>query len=503
MWVLDNLKSMKDSDKVALIHRQRKITFKELWELSEKIAAYHNEKLVSKAPILIYGNKDIEITVVMLAALKSGRAYVCIDTTFPKERVQKIATITEAELIYNFSKEDFSDFVFEHDIKVKTRDDFGLFAAGAHVEVDESSWVSESDICYILFTSGSTGEPKGVSITKKNLVNFINGFKKYLKISGMGNALNQVSYSFDVSGIQFYYHLACGNTLFNVDNAMVTDSGELFGHLRDSEIESWVSTPSFMEMCAVYDEFNQNMLPKLSRIVLAGEILTKKLVEKLNNKFPNAKVVNGYGPSEITILTSACEISEDMLHQADNLPIGYVLEEATYWIEQQAESKDANIEEGELIVVSDSVCDGYYKQPTLTEACFFKFDGKRGYRTRDLVYKKDNLLYFKGRTDFQIKLNGYRIELEDIENNMRKIDIVSNTAVAPIYRDEKVAYIQAFVVLAERNEGSLLKTKLQIKEELKKRVPSYMIPKKITILDKLPMNSNGKADRKKLVEEYD
>ena len=94
----------------------------------------------------------------------------------------------------------------------------------------------------------------------------------------------------------------------------------------------------------------------------------------------------------------------------DNLPIGYVLEEATYWIEQQAESKDANIEEGELIVVSDSVCDGYYKQPTLTEACFFKFDGKRGYRTRDLVYKKDNLLYFKGRTDFQIKLNGYRIE---------------------------------------------------------------------------------------------
>ena len=139
----------------------------------------------------------------------------------------------------------------------------------------------------------------------------------------------------------------------------------------------------------------------------------------------------------------------------------------------------------------------------MTEACFFKFDGKRGYRTRDLVYKKDNLLYFKGRTDFQIKLNGYRIELEDIENNMRKIDIVSNTAVAPIYRDEKVAYIQAFVVLAERNEGSLLKTKLQIKEELKKRVPSYMIPKKITILDKLPMNSNGKADRKKLVEEYD
>ena len=86
---------------------------------------------------------------------------------------------------------------------------------------------------------------------------------------------------------------------------------------------------------------------------------------------------------------------------------------------------------------------------------------------------------------------------------MRKIDIVSNTAVAPIYRDEKVAYIQAFVVLAERNEGSLLKTKLQIKEELKKRVPSYMIPKKITILDKLPMNSNGKVDRKKLVEEYD
>ena len=503
MWILDELRSMRESDRPAIIYRGKTITFKELWTFSEAVAFFHKKKLKTKAPIIIYGNKDIEITIAMVAALKSGRPYICVDTTFPKERVNKIAKITNAELMYNFSNIHFdeNEGFFDEHTEIKTRKDFSeIISRYKYETIKEDCWVKNSDICYILFTSGSTGEPKGVNITKYNLLNFIEAFKEFFDINGQGVALNQVSYSFDISGIQFYYYLASGNTLFNIDSAMIENTSELFHYLGISSINSWVSTPSFMEMCAVYDEFNFNLLPNLSKIVLAGEVLTKKLVNKLNKKFPNAKIINGYGPSEITILTSACEITTKMLNDPDNLPIGRVIKEATYWIEEQGNSLIGN--EGELIVVSDSVCKGYYKQPELTKACFFDYDGKRGYRTKDIVYKKGDMLYFKGRTDFQIKLNGYRIELEDIENNINKIDIVYKSVVVPIYQDEKISYIHAFISLIDCIAKGSLETKIYIKGELKKKIPNYMVPRKITIIDKLPINNNGKIDRKKIIEKY-
>lgn len=500
MWILDELRRMSKSERPAIIYRENSITFKELWTFSEAVASFHEKKLKTKAPIIIYGNKDIEITIAMVAALKSGRPYICIDTTFPKERVKKIAKITNSEIIYNFSELIFNEEFFDEHTEIKTKEDFDKIIINKHETIGEDCWVKDSDCCYILFTSGSTGEPKGVSISKHNLLNFIEAFKGFFHIDGQGAVLNQVSYSFDISGIQFYYYLAYGNTLFNIDSAMTENASELFHYLGISAINSWVSTPSFIEMCSIYGEFNFNLLPNLSKIILAGEVLTKKLVEKLNKKFPKAKIINGYGPSEITILTTACEITKEMLNESDNLPIGKVIEEATYWIDKQGHSLEDD--EGELVVVSDSVCNGYYKQPELTRECFFEYEEKRGYRTKDIVYRKGDMLYFKGRTDFQIKLNGYRIELEDVENNINKIDIVYKSVVVPIYRGEKISYIQAFIVLTDRTSEDSLETKLYLKEELKKLVPNYMIPRKIIIVDKFPINNNGKIDRKKIVEKY-
>lgn len=282
---------------------------------------------------------------------------------------------------------------------------------------------------------------------------------------------------------------------------MTANISELFTYLSKSKASSWVSTPSFIEMCVIYDEFNSDLLPNLSKIILAGEVLTKKLVRDLFRRFPKVKIYNGYGPSEVTIFTSACEIKPEMLEEDDNLPIGNVIKEATYWLEKSENCLTGNSEEGELIVASNSVCEGYYMQPELTLKSFFEYKGKKAFRTKDIVYQKGEMLYFKGRTDFQIKLNGYRIELEDIECNMNKIDIIARNVVLPIYKGKKISYLHAFVLLEKNAPQNSLETKIYIKNELKKKVPSYMVPRKITILDKFPINSNGKVDRKKILME--
>lgn len=156
-----------------------------------------------------------------------------------------------------------------------------------------------------------------------------------------------------------------------------------------------------------------------------------------------------------------------------------------------------------MVVVSNSISKGYYNNEAATQKSFFlNKDGRMGYKTGDLVYKSKGLIYFVGRKDFQVKLNGYRIELEDISENLNKIWFISNNVILP-KRDEQgvVKNIAAFVTLKEQICESNMQTVVMIKKELKKLIPAYMIPKKIVILDKFPLNNNGKIDRKKLAED--
>jgi len=162
-------------------------------------------------------------------------------------------------------------------------------------------------------------------------------------------------------------------------------------------------------------------------------------------------------------------------------------------------------EKGELLAIGNSISKGYFKNEEITKKVFFNEDieGKllRGYRTGDLAYYDGNMIYYCGRKDFQIKLNGFRIELEDIENNLRRVNSVNNCAVFPIYKDDKISHIMGAVTLNEDNGLSNLRNSILIKDELKQYIPSYMIPRNIKIIKQFPINTNGKIDRKRLMEE--
>lgn len=500
MWLLDELETLKESDKIAIIHRDKSVTFKEFWSKSDQVANFIIENCKTNAPIVIYGNKNIDINVVMVASLKTGRAYVPIDITFPEERLLKVASIVNAEIIFNLS----SSHICSNEYRIINEDHLNKSVYNSSMGfISKDLWVKKEDICYILFTSGSTGLPKGVQITRKNIENFVSWFKDSCEIPESSKVvLNQVSYSFDVSVIPLYIYLPIGKTLFNIDKEMLDDFKSLFKYLEESDISVWVSTPSFLEICSSHKDFNSNMLHKLKKFILAGEVLTKKLVNNIYEKFENSIVINGYGPTEGTVLLSACEITKDMLNNEKSLPIGIILPEASYSIVGN-DNKPVNYGElGELVVISNSISNGYYKNKEQTNKVFFNAqDGRNGYRTGDLVFEENGFIYYNSRKDFQIKLNGFRIELDDISNNLNKISFIRNSLVMPIYKEERVSYIVAFVVLNTKLDIQDIKLGIKIKNELKNLVPSYMIPRKIKIVDEFPLNTNGKIDRKKLMEE--
>lgn len=501
MELLNRVKKYSIQGRLALVCDGEKLSYKELDDMSESIASYLiDEYGQDKSPIIIYGNKDNLILVLMLAALKSGRAYIPLDVTFPIERVKQVINEVNAKCVFNFTEEELRDAYLKKDIEK-------IISNLKDKKVSEDNWVKDDENAYILFTSGSTGKPKGVQISKNNLDSFNNWFGKYMNLDDSEEVMmNQVSYSFDVSVIPIYLGLIYGKTLNSLSKNTLEDFKALFENLRESNIKDWVSTPALAEMCIRDISFNKSLMPNLRTFFFAGEVLSKKLIRELMERFEGVRIINGYGPTEGTVLLSAIDVNEEMLNDERSIPIGYPMDGGILKIVDDKGNILKEGEKGELLALGASISKGYFNNEELTNKVFFteEVDGEllRGYRTGDLAYYDNGVIYYCGRKDFQIKLNGFRIEIEDIENNLRKVSNVNNCVVLPVYKDEKISHLSSFVTLKEDNGLSSLKNSIIIKNELKKYIPSYMIPRNIKVIKEFPINTNGKIDRKKLMEEF-
>ena len=338
-----------------------------------------------------------------------------------------------------------------------------------------------------------------MQITAKNLAAFHAGVRPFFDGMQPGGAfLNEISYSFDVSVCALYEALGRGMTLWTADRTALENPKLLFDILKWANLTDWVSTPSLAELCVQSDRFCGALMPQLRQMLFCGEVLTKKLTQELMARFPGVPIVNAYGPTETTVLVTGAQMTKRMLQADAPLPIGYAFSNCEARICGAEGKALPEGEAGELCLLGETVSPGYLGRPDLNARAFFEDDGRRGYRTGDLCRMEDGLIYYLGRLDNQIKLNGFRVELEDVENNLVKVSNIARAAVLAEMQDGKAVALTAYVMLEKPDgEGSLQRAR-RIKKELGELVPSYMVPRRILAVDSFPLNTNGKIDKKQL-----
>ena len=479
-------------------------TYHDLKVDSDSLAAKIDSlALPEKSPVVVFGGQEYDILATFVALTKSGHAYIPIDSHSALERVTAIVEVAQPSLIIainDFPLKDVNIPIFDL-AAVQT-----AFAAKHPYEIVHP--VKGDDNYYIIFTSGTTGMPKGVQISHDNLLSFTNWMitDKEFATPARPQMLAQPPYSFDLSVMYWAPTLALGGTLFAVPSAITQDFKQLFETILNLPIAIWTSTPSFADMAMLSEDFNAEKMPGITHFYFDGEELTVKTAQKLRDRFPNARIINAYGPTEATVALSAVAITDDMLANMKRLPIGYTKADSPTFVIDEDGNKLPNGEQGEIIISGPAVSKGYMNNPEKTAEAFFEFEGLPAYHTGDVGTMTDEgLLLYGGRMDFQIKFNGFRIELEDVSQNLNKSQYVDSAVAVPRYnKDHKVQNLLAYVILKdgvkEQFEREIDITKA-IKEDLQDIMMSYMMPSKFLYRDSLPLTPNGKIDIKGLISE--
>jgi D-alanine--poly(phosphoribitol) ligase subunit 1 len=454
----------------------RTLTYGELRRRSDVLASYLVQSYGDeRQPIAVLGHREPEMLVAFLGAVKSGRPYVPLDTALPQQRIDKILVTSRSALTL-------------------TPEEILRLSAGEATAPRRC--VAADDPFYILFTSGSTGEPKGVIITLACLEHFLTWMLAEQRFTERSEVfLNQAPFSFDLSVMDLYCSLATGSTLFSISRELIENPKKLYAALASSAVSTWVSTPSFAQMCLVEEKFAEAMLPQVRRFLFCGETLTPQTAAQLLKRFPKAEVWNMYGPTEATVATTSICIDDAILEQYSPLPVGRTMPGTEIFLANENQKPVTANERGEIIIAGPNVSPGYLGRPDLTANAFFQHRGQRAYRTGDSGRFRDDLLFFEGRMDEQLKLSGYRIELGDVEANLRALATVRDAVVIPLVKNGTAQSLAAFVVLAGRDDATHFELSYKLRNQLSERLPVYMLPRKFVFLDTFPMTANGKVDR--------
>lgn len=487
--------AVRKSEQIAYRTEGQMLTYGMLWDKSRRLASLlHAIKLERQTPIVVYGHMGIDMPVSFLACVQAGHPYIPVDTSIPIERVRLIVEKSGAGVVINTttSKLDFDGVIVLQMLEMNLE----------QIEhIGEEYWVQSDEVFYIIYTSGSTGNPKGVQITAANLQSFTDWMTGDFPLGEGKVFLNQAPFSFDLSVMDFYPALQSGGTIHTLEKEVSNKPKLLFENLSHSSIQIWTSTPSFVQMCFPNPDFDQKMLPKLELFLFCGEVLPLAVAKELKERFPRARIFNTYGPTEATVAVTSIEITEELLTKEKALPVGYPKSDMRVFVLDELDNPLPEGEKGELILAGPSVSKGYLGEPQLTEKAFGMINGMNVYRTGDAGFIQDGVVYCQGRMDYQIKLHGYRMELEEIEFHLNQSEYIKNAIIIPYAPNEEIEYLIAAVVPEDHDFDKEFKLTAAIRKDLALRLPAYMIPRKFTYHSSIPMTINGKADRKKMKEE--
>lgn len=479
MNLIQALQNILDSEQslntTAYVNDIGEYTYKELFSRAEAVRVFLNHRNI-KTPVIVYGHKQVELIAAFLACNAAGVPFVPVDVSIPADRLQNILTLSRAELILAAATLPEGNW--------PVADLLGLQpSTGGKFHLED--YITGEQISYIIFTSGSTGMPKGVQISAEALDDFLVWSSSILEGSEHFNFINHALFSFDLSIFEIWTSFIRKGKIIALDHKNNTNSRANFEFISKAEGNIWVSTPSFADLNLIDWKFSSKSIPSLTHFIFCGEVLAKSTVVKLKERFPMARIFNLYGPTEATCATTGTEVTAEMLAKSDLIPCGTVKNGTLIFIDK-SQGKD------EIVIVGKNVAHGYVNDPKRTKISFFKHEGCRAYRTGDYGYFDGDQLIVKGRIDRQIKFKGYRIELEEIETSVQKVFGGLVGVCLPLYKNEKVS--ELCMVLPKAGAP----THEEFIQKLSPVLPDYMIPGSIQILETLPLNNNGKIDRKEI-----
>lgn len=494
--VLNGLAKWAKTDKIAINHHGVETSFKELSERSDAIAVYLLENFKEIKPVVVWCDKEPDAVAAIFGCLKSGFPYAVISSYYPQQRIDAILNVCDPCVIFAPSVVPFTADGY----KIIHNDEMcDLIDANRGKEVNHV--VNSKDIAAIVFTSGSTGVPKGVEIPLECISYWADGAPSNLPKDEQPRIIDISNYSFVAAFGNLFLSLAIdGATLYTLEHEITMNYQDLIKTIFEVKPHTIAATPTFLSLLLQYPDFNCEHFSNVTFACVVGETLSSGIAKEFLKRFPNIVFFNGYGCTESCSGAITLDIKADFLDTVDRVPIGVPSKRVGIELIDDDGNIVADGETGEIVIYGPQVTKGYYKDPVNTEKYFFMHEsGYRAYKTRDLAYVKDGYYYYAGRKDNLIKVGGYRVEAEEVEYNLRQIDIVKTCAVAPATKEGRTLLLTAYVVLKD-NSMSKLKAISHIKKAMGEKLQSYMVPQKVAIIDALPANANGKIDRVKLKE---
>lgn len=483
--------------KIAIVDNDISYTYQELNLYSNKIANYLSRNQVQhESRVIFFMRRSFDMLATLLAIWKQGATYIPLDPKTPTYRIKQILENTEPACI--ISDVSLLSNLPNQNIPILTLND------PAFTDCDEHhNHSSSAKLAYIIYTSGSTGEPKGVMLTQDNLANHVSWLTQKFCFSSEDCFSFNSSMAFDFSVACTLLPLSIGAKIIITPEIDILDAAFYCQQLVEHKVTFAKWTPSYFRLIIDYAEQNRPDLCSFRFIMLAGEELLTSYAEKWFKIYPSHQLINEYGPTEaavgITTYTFGRETFDKTLR---TIPIGAPAINTTFYLVDLFNHLVEENEIGELLIGGQSVALGYHKQPELTAERFIEnpFEKKGAgklYRTGDLVKKlpDGNYLYI-GRIDNQVKVNGFRIELTEIEHCILQDDSIKQAKIIVERDDQNIPKIIAYLVLKEKKPIQLDR----LKNTLIQQLPSFMIPNQFSTVTHIPMNNNGKVDYKILKE---
>ncbi len=484
----------KNPNKIAVIDEHGKYSYKELETYSKKVATFLIKEKAVRVPVIVFMEKNMKALSTFLGIAYADSTYTLINPELPTSRIEKIDETLNTKYVvtdkehYELAKQIFKKknlYLVEELKKERINEKIIEEVRKGFIDIDP---------LYTNFTSGSTGTPKGVSVCHRSVIEFIDIFTKNFHITSRDIIGNQAPFDFDVSVKDIYSSLCVGATLVIIPRRLFSSPAELLDFICDNNVTTMIWAVSALCLISTFHGLEYRVPKKVNKILFSGEVMPLKHLNKWMEALPKATFVNLYGPTEITC-NCTYHIIDRKREYDKYIPIGEAFENERVMLldDNNKLITEPNVK-GEICVSGTCLALGYYNNKEETDKHFTQNPLNKNYieliyRTGDLgMYNEQQELVFQGRKDFQIKYNGHRIELEEIEKSMMKIDGIERACC--LFNEEKQKLYGFYV-------GTLDKKELHT--ALKETLPVYMIPGILKQVEEMPLTKNGKIDRKELM----